>query len=393
MPKTDVQKTIPTATVAIITRTQNRPLLLRRAIESICNQKYTDWLMVIINDAGDTASVNKLVEEHNNQLSGRIHVIHNKKSKGMEAASNKAIKSCDSTYVVIHDDDDSWHPNFLKETVGYMESNKDNKRLGGTISLTTRVEEKIENEQVYEYHRSDFNGSVEDFSLWRMCAGNIFSPISFLYKRSVFKTLKGMYNEDFPVMGDYEFNLRFMQNFELGVVRQNLAFYHFRIAEEEDSDDNQVYANSITDQSSHHRKYEQKIGNNLLHQDLASDRLSTGGMFYLAHQLRADFDIISQQQISNSTHINQLVQESTKHLENLSTQIVTKSDHIQSQISLLTEQNAALQQHLKQQEAMIHNLQAKTDFQGIQLNRIYLLFWPMIKAMRLISKPFRKRNK
>ncbi|MGR9051111.1 MAG: glycosyltransferase family 2 protein [Gammaproteobacteria bacterium] len=99
--------------VAIITRTKNRNILLRRAIESVLGQHFRNWLMVIVNDGGDAEAVDRLVAEYESQFRGRSKVIHNPNSLGMEAASNVGIKNSDSRYLVIHDDDDSWHPAFL----------------------------------------------------------------------------------------------------------------------------------------------------------------------------------------------------------------------------------------------------------------------------------------
>ena len=43
--------------IAIITRTKNRPLLLRRAINSVLKQTLKDWIMVIVNDGGSKEEV------------------------------------------------------------------------------------------------------------------------------------------------------------------------------------------------------------------------------------------------------------------------------------------------------------------------------------------------
>ena len=52
---------MPQAAVAIITRTKDRPLLLRRAVESVLGQTHADWVHVIVNDGGDPAAVEQVV--------------------------------------------------------------------------------------------------------------------------------------------------------------------------------------------------------------------------------------------------------------------------------------------------------------------------------------------
>lgn len=48
--------------VGIITRTKNRPLLLRRAIQSVANQTYKNYVHIIVND-GDSLEHQTLTGE------------------------------------------------------------------------------------------------------------------------------------------------------------------------------------------------------------------------------------------------------------------------------------------------------------------------------------------
>ncbi|MBE9593899.1 MAG: glycosyltransferase family 2 protein, partial [Proteobacteria bacterium] len=105
--------------VAIITRTLNRPILLRRAAQSILNQTFEDYIWVVVNDGGEKEPINDAVS---NFPEDKVIVIHNPTRVGMEAASNIGLKSSESEYVVIHDDDDTWHPEFLKKTVSYLDA-------------------------------------------------------------------------------------------------------------------------------------------------------------------------------------------------------------------------------------------------------------------------------
>jgi glycosyltransferase involved in cell wall biosynthesis len=60
----------------------------------------------------------------------------------MEAASNAGSAVCDSDYVVIHDDDDSWLPDFLDRTVAFLDSEK-GARYGGVATHSVYVSEEI----------------------------------------------------------------------------------------------------------------------------------------------------------------------------------------------------------------------------------------------------------
>jgi len=268
----------PYGKVAVITRTKNRPILLVRAIESVINQEYTDWLMVIVNDGGDPKPVDALVAKFKDKLDGRIHVIHNPKSLGMEAASNKGINSCDSDYVIIHDDDDAWHPTFLNRTVDFIENNSNYKNLGGVVTYMELVYEEISGDNVTEIRREGCRHWIPELTLWQMAAGNLFAPISFLYKRSVFKEIGGSYREDLPVLGDWEFNLRFMKHYDIGLIPEELSYYYHRIA-----GTNNQYSNTVVDGVDKHSLYNQILRNELLREDIQNNQIGLGYLINQAH--------------------------------------------------------------------------------------------------------------
>ena len=62
--------------VAVITRTKDRTVLLRRAIESVIRQTFGDWVHVIVNDGGNSHELDLLVNEYASRYRGRAKVIH-----------------------------------------------------------------------------------------------------------------------------------------------------------------------------------------------------------------------------------------------------------------------------------------------------------------------------
>lgn len=259
--------------VAIITRTKNRNILLNRAIHSVLGQTYTNWLMVIVNDGGQPESVDQLVAKHKQAFNGRCQVMHNPHSLGMEAASNKGIKSCDSEYVIIHDDDDSWQPTFLEACVAFMDDNTFSS-VAGVITYSTRYIETVDNEKVTTKHTEPFNVWLKSVTLYRMASSNVFPPISFLYKRTVFDEI-GYYRESLPVLGDWEFNLRFIERYDIGLIPEELANYHHRLQISEGE-----LGNSVIKDAYKHKFYDTLLRNELLRKDLKRKAL---GMGYLVN--------------------------------------------------------------------------------------------------------------
>ena len=245
--------------VAIITRTMNREILLRRAKNSIENQTYKDYMWVIINDGGDIEPVLKVVNESIVDPR-RLVVINNFINIGMEAASNRAINTINSKYIVIHDDDDSWHPMFLETTTKFLESSE-GKKYGGVITDTVYVSEAIENDKVKIYEKRPYNDWVLNVQISEMAQGNFFAPICFLFKRDIYNEIGG-FDENLPVLGDWDFNLRFLMKTDIGVIKEPLAYYHHR--DRDDGTKHSTYSNSVIGGISKHIEYASIVRNKFI---------------------------------------------------------------------------------------------------------------------------------
>lgn len=258
--------------VAIITRTKNRPILLPRAFESVHSQSFKDFIWVIVNDGGERKNVDRIARLAK-KIGMEVKVIHNKISKGMEAASNIGIKNSKSKYIVIHDDDDSWKKDFLKETVRFLES-KNNSIYGGVITNTTKIIEEINNKKnTYKIlKKTPFNPWIKSIYLSDITKGNSFPPISFLYKREIYNKVKG-YDESLPVLGDWDFNLKFLLLTDIGVIRKPLANYHHRTK----SNSHEGYTNTVVhDSETLHIKYDTILKNRYLRQDINEKKFGLG---------------------------------------------------------------------------------------------------------------------
>lgn len=268
-------------TVAIITRTKNRPFLLKRAIESVLHQSYPNWIHVIVNDGGDVAAVDELMMRYNDHYKGRVHVIHNSTSHGMGAASNAGIKSVDSDYVVIHDDDDSWSPDFLIQAISalrYWSSRIPS--VKGVVTHCNRVIEHIEGQIVITDHVEPFNHWMQPglVSLDWMLHQNLFPPIAFLYERCVIHELGG-YREDLPILEDWEFNVRFLMRYDIAVHPVALAFYHHRPSAS-GALGNNLFADPIL-----HEQYLKLLLNQWLREDLSFGKFGIGSYVNLRQHI------------------------------------------------------------------------------------------------------------
>lgn len=242
--------------VAVITRTKDRPILLKRTARSIADQRFRDFVWVVVNDGGDPDVVievllNCAVPTH------QIVFCSNETSLGMEAASNVGISASESEYVVIHDDDDSWHPDFLKATVEFLEGDT-GKKYGGVITHSVYISEEIVGEQVVEHGRWPYHDWVQHVHLNELAVDNFFPPIAFVFRRSVAAAID-FFDEELPVLGDWDFALRFLIRADIGVVAEKLAYYHHR-----DRGNSGAYSNSVIGGVATHIEYNAILRNKFI---------------------------------------------------------------------------------------------------------------------------------
>jgi len=262
--------------VAVITRTKDRPFMLPRARLSVERQTFKDLVWVVVNDAGTCAHV-----EDNAALARQggveVVVIHREHSEGMEAASNAGIHSVDSEFVVIHDDDDSWEPEFLERCIDYLDNNPE---YYGVITHSRAIFERVEETGVVELKRSPYNAYLESVQIADLVQQNSYAPISFLYRRAAYDAVGG-YNEKLPVLGDWDFNLRILMMGDIGLVPEMLANYHIR---ESVAPAHGVYGNSITTGATGHIIRDAEYRNHKLREDLAKGQVGLGFLLVQGRQ-------------------------------------------------------------------------------------------------------------
>jgi len=106
-------------TIGIVLPVYNRESTLSRAIQSVIDQSYTNWKLMIIDDCSTDNSL-KIAKEFS-QKDKRIQVLRNPKNSGSNYSRNKAIKSLDTKWVAFLDSDDAWRSDHLSNLISRIE--------------------------------------------------------------------------------------------------------------------------------------------------------------------------------------------------------------------------------------------------------------------------------
>ena len=84
----------------------NLEKIVNIAIESVLNQKFTNYELIIVNDGSEDNTLDVL-KKYEEKANGKIRVINNKKNIGLSASRNKAIRQAKGEYIVHLDGDDT----------------------------------------------------------------------------------------------------------------------------------------------------------------------------------------------------------------------------------------------------------------------------------------------
>lgn len=193
---------------SIIVPLYNKESFVRDALNSILKQTYSDYEVIIVNDASTDDSI-FVVEEF---LSEKVKIIHHEKNKGLAAARNTGIQNATSNFITYLDADDVWKPTFLEHIFTLTKEFPDAK------IFATNYEEIWETTLKTPFNGSEnlapnFKGYIDFFAL--NLKQGIYCHGSVCFHKSVFEKI-GLYNEDIQFSEDLDFNIR--------------ANYHFKLA-------------------------------------------------------------------------------------------------------------------------------------------------------------------
>jgi glycosyltransferase involved in cell wall biosynthesis len=175
--------------VSVILPVYNAELYLREAIDSILNQTFRDFELIIIND-GSTDGSKAIIESYGDE---RI-IFADQENAGLAASLNKGISMARGKYIARQDNDDVSLHTRLHEQVKYLEDHPAVSLLGShalIIDENGRSTGRLLQPPTASYQ-------VKFYLLF----GNPFAHSSVLLRRSVLES-SGLYSQDTSYFEDH----------------------------------------------------------------------------------------------------------------------------------------------------------------------------------------------
>jgi glycosyltransferase involved in cell wall biosynthesis len=103
--------------VSIIIPFYNKKNTINRSVDSVLNQTYTNWELIIVDDCGE-----EKIENHKLPQDDRIKVLFNESNRGAAQTRQRGLENSSGEYVAFLDADDWWDENFLQTTIDAFNS-------------------------------------------------------------------------------------------------------------------------------------------------------------------------------------------------------------------------------------------------------------------------------
>lgn len=113
--------------VSVVISTYNRPAFLDTALESVCNQTFSDFEVIVVDDCSPDIEANRAVLEKWHAALGAREVelvaLRLGENSGYQCMpKNRGIEMARGDYIAYLDDDNTWRPNHLEVLVNAIEA-------------------------------------------------------------------------------------------------------------------------------------------------------------------------------------------------------------------------------------------------------------------------------
>lgn len=208
--------------VSIIMPSYNHEDYVGYAIESVLEQTYSNWELVIVDDGSKDNSIN-IIEKYA-EKDQRIR-LYKQENKGVSATMNKAILLSTGEYICFLDSDDAYHPEKLEKQFAMVEC--------GFNFITTKITTIDENGEVTldssiekwfnEFdHNQIFNDKIEINFLKK----NYVCKASVMLKREFFDKY-GLFDERLITAYDFHYWMKILKNVKITRCEEKLTYYRW----------------------------------------------------------------------------------------------------------------------------------------------------------------------
>ena len=197
-------------TVSVIIPTFNGSKFLGTAIESVLNQTYQDFELIVVDD-GSTDDTRKVVS----QFGEKVFYFY-QPNQGSPQARNAGLRLTRGIYLALLDSDDVFLPDRLERGVEFLNRTPDVALVHGETQVVDSYGKPVP--EATEYNRGLYaKERREGSSYFRILDGNAMFPSTILFRRECLDRV-GFFDPAFPPREDYDWYLRFALDYKVQLL-------------------------------------------------------------------------------------------------------------------------------------------------------------------------------
>lgn len=187
---------------SILIPVYNGAPFLKETIDSILNQSFTNFELILLNDASPDNS-EEIIKRYTDS---RIRYYQNEKNLGISASRNKLMDLAQGEYWIVMDDDDISYPQRLAEQIKFMDEHPEITMAGSWCELfSSHPTPGFLNKIKYLFYNLGWIWTQKNYPGWNdMFQGNPIMHTSSILRGSDIKKHGILYNQDYSPAEDYD---------------------------------------------------------------------------------------------------------------------------------------------------------------------------------------------
>ena len=188
------------------------------AIGSVINQSYTNWELIIIDDASNDSSL-EIINRYTLRDS-RIKLNKNDHNMGGPAAPrNLGIKSCTGDYIAFIDSDDIWTKDKLLIQMNLIENSK------YAFVSSKKYNFRFNKNKIIKTNKNDIQFKTIDYQ--KLIHKNFIYTSSVLISKNLIKSYSFNLDKKYIAVEDYDLWLKILKNecINVAIIKQKLILY------------------------------------------------------------------------------------------------------------------------------------------------------------------------
>jgi glycosyltransferase involved in cell wall biosynthesis len=204
---------------SIIIPLYNKEKYIAKAIESVLQQTFSRFEIIVVND-GSTDNSLETVERISKLTNQQINLI-NQPNQGVSAARNNGVKAASFDYIAFLDADDWWHPDFLKSL---KELTDDFPDAGIYASAYYTIKNGKSKQSVFGL-RNNYKGYLNYFTAYSFAWWMPLTSISVVIPKEIYVKQQG-FKESLKFGEDVDLWLRISLASKIAFINKPLAYYN-----------------------------------------------------------------------------------------------------------------------------------------------------------------------